>query len=63
MYSFTGNTDSLSPGAALTQGPDGVLYGTTTGNFITDFGEVFKISLAGALTPVYHFTGSGGAAR
>ena len=62
VYSFTGNTDSLSPGAALTQGPDGVLYGTTTGNFITDFGEVFKISLAGALTPFYRFSGSGGSA-
>lgn len=62
VYSFTGNTDSLSPGAALIQGPDDLLYGTTTGNFVTDFGEVFKISLAGALTPVYHFTGSGGSA-
>ena len=62
VYSFTGKTDSLSPGAALIQGPDGFLYGTTTGNFITDYGEVFKISLAGALTPVYHFSGSGGSA-
>ena len=62
VYSFTGNTDSLSPGAALIQGPDDLLYGTTTGNFVTDFGEVFKISLAGTLTPVYHFTGSGGSA-
>jgi uncharacterized repeat protein (TIGR03803 family) len=62
VYSFTGHTDSLSPGAALIQGPDDLLYGTTTGNFVTDFGEVFKISLAGALTPVYRFTGSGGSA-
>jgi uncharacterized repeat protein (TIGR03803 family) len=62
VYNFTGNTDSLSPGAALIQGPDGFLYGTTTGNFVTDFGEVFEISLAGALTPVYRFSGSGGSA-
>ena len=62
VYSFTGNTDSLSPGASLIQGPDDLLYGTTTGNFVTDFGEVFEISLAGALTPVYHFSGSGGSA-
>lgn len=59
VYSFTGKTDSLSPGAALIQAPDGFLYGTTTGNFVTDFGEVFRISLAGALTPVYRFSGSG----
>jgi uncharacterized repeat protein (TIGR03803 family) len=62
VYDFTGKTDSRSPDAALIQGPDGVLYGTAAGDFISDFGEVFKISLAGTLTPVYRFLGHGDSA-
>ena len=57
LYNFTGNADSLGPGAALIEGGDGQLYGTAVGNFFTDFGEVFRISLAGALTPLYRFSG------
>ena len=57
LYNFTGGTDSLGPGAALIQGGDGQLYGTALGNFFPDYGEVFRISLAGALTPLYRFSG------
>ena len=57
LYNFTGGTDSMGPGAALIQGGDGQLYGTALGNFFPDYGEVFRISLAGALTPLYRFSG------
>jgi uncharacterized repeat protein (TIGR03803 family) len=63
LYSFTGGADGASPYAGLAQGSDGNLYGTAhSGNLDVPScaggcGTVFKISAAGALTPLYSFTG------
>ena len=49
FYNFTGSqTDQDKPIAPLTQGPDGLLYGTTFGNEDTFFGSVYSISTGGA---------------
>jgi len=57
LYSFKGATDSQGPAAQLIQGADGNFYGTTYGNFFTDYGSVFNISPAGTLTTLYKFNG------
>jgi uncharacterized repeat protein (TIGR03803 family) len=58
LYSFCakkGCRDGGQPDAALIQGKDGNLYGTTQGGGANDQGTVFKITLAGALTTLYSF--------
>ena len=62
LYSFTGGNDGAGPGAGLVPGSDGNLYGTTSGFDPVSgepggFGTVFKISINGALTSLYSFTG------
>jgi uncharacterized repeat protein (TIGR03803 family) len=54
--------DGAEPSAALVQGRDGNLYGTTEtggtkGLVFSGYGTVFKISTNGALTSLYSFTG------
>jgi hypothetical protein len=62
LYSFTGGMDGSLPNA-ITQGADGNFYGSTQcgpespANVFTGFGNVFKITPAGALTNLYAFTG------
>jgi uncharacterized repeat protein (TIGR03803 family) len=56
LYSFTGTTDGAIPYAGLAQGSDGSFYGTTWQGGINNWGTVFKISPAGALTTLYSFT-------
>jgi uncharacterized repeat protein (TIGR03803 family) len=58
LYSFKGAADSEGPAAQLVQAADGNFYGTTYGNFFTDFGSVFNISPAGSLTTLYKFNGT-----
>lgn len=67
MVDFDGANGS-GPRAALVQGIDGNLYGTTPngGNFSGQCadggcGTIFKISPAGELTTIYEFAGSDGA--
>ena len=65
LHSFTGG-DGYFPFANLVQGSDGNFYGTTlgsvdTGGFGTDFGQVFQVSAAGALSAVHAFSGADGA--
>ena len=60
LYSFCAEsncTDGDSPRAALTQGSDGNLYGTTAYGLVndTDAGTVFKITTSGVLTTFYGF--------
>ena len=43
------------PNAALVQGIDGSLYGTTTSGGAYGFGTVFGVTTAGALTTIYSF--------
>jgi uncharacterized protein (TIGR03437 family) len=57
IYNFSSTSDSGYPSAPLVQGKDGSLYGTTTGvGTIAYNGTFFKITLAGALTPLHDFT-------
>jgi uncharacterized repeat protein (TIGR03803 family) len=63
LYSFTGGKDGANPESGLVQGSDGYFYGTTIGGGNTNFnygsgdGTVFKVSVNGALTSLYSFTG------
>jgi uncharacterized repeat protein (TIGR03803 family) len=54
LYSFSG-TDGANPAAALVQGTDGNLYGTTNAGGAADKGTVFKMGTGGALTALYSF--------
>ena len=58
LYSFTGTNDGANPYAGLVQGSDGYFYGTTIGGGTNNLGTVFKISISGALTSLYSFTGT-----
>jgi len=54
LFSFD-NTDGSNPNAALLQGTDGNLYGTTVGGGANAYGTVFKITTNGTLTTLYSF--------
>ena len=59
LYSFSGGTtDGGDPRAALIQGSDGNLYGTTSDGGTNGFGTVFRITPAGVETVLHSFTGS-----
>ena len=66
LYSFTGGTDGSFPQAGLAVGPDGGLYGTTTGGGNTalnaglGFGAVFDISTNGSMITLAAFDGTNG---
>lgn len=56
LYSFQGGTnDGASPLAALVQGTDGLLYGTTTSGGSAGGGTLFSISLTGEETLLHSF--------
>jgi uncharacterized repeat protein (TIGR03803 family) len=64
LYSFcakTGCTDGLAPQAGLIQASDGNFYGTTYAGGVNNFGTVFMITSAGALTTLYSFDSTDGA--
>jgi uncharacterized repeat protein (TIGR03803 family) len=54
LYSF-GGADGLEPGAALIQGTDGNLYGTTFEGGPNDAGTVFRITTQGQLSTLHNF--------
>lgn len=61
LHNFTGATngfDGSSPSAALRQGADGALYGTTQAGGSNDFGTIFKIQPnGGGYAIMHHFSG------
>ena len=58
LHSFNLLPNGGDPEAALVQGNDGYLYGTTRiGGTNGGAGTVFRISRNGVLTTLYHFTG------
>ncbi len=54
LYSFGDGSDGGNPQAALIQGADGVLYGTTSLGGISDMGTLFKINTDGSHYAVLH---------
>ncbi len=62
VYSFQNTNDGNTPYAGLTQGQDGQLYGATVsggnpsnGGRTHNLGVIYKVTTAGALTPVFDF--------
>jgi uncharacterized repeat protein (TIGR03803 family) len=60
LHTFQGS-DGTDPEAALTQGSDGNLYGTTSLGGADNLGTVFQITPAGAFTTLHSFVGTDGA--
>ena len=67
LFSFTGGDDGAFPVAALVQGADGGLYGTTADTAFlnnnntlpsTGSGTIFKMTPAGQLTTLFTFVGT-----
>lgn len=59
LYNFCSKpacADGQYPQAGLVQGTDGNFYGTTTVGGANGFGEVFKITMGGALTVLHSMT-------
>jgi uncharacterized repeat protein (TIGR03803 family) len=59
LYSF-GGADGALPWAALVQGTNGDLYGTTVQGGAAFEGTVFKVTTSGALTTLYTFCSQSG---
>ncbi len=57
VYSFSGGADGNEPIGALASGLDGNLYGMTTAGAVLGYGGIFRMTLAGALTNLYSFSG------
>ena len=57
LHSFTGGADGGVPQAALIQGVDGNLYGTTSVGGAGGEGALFKITPAGVETVIHSFAG------
>jgi uncharacterized repeat protein (TIGR03803 family) len=60
LHAFTGRPDGAAPAAALIQARDGNFYGTTTGGGDNDWGTVFRMTPAGAVTILHSFAGPDG---
>ncbi len=60
IYSFSGGTNGQSPIAALVQGADGGLYGTTYNGGANNDGTVFRMTTNGAWALLHAFAGSDG---
>ena len=61
VYSFTLAT-GVRPYGPLSAGPDGALYGTTTGGGAHGAGTIFRIQTSGDFATVHDFAGPDGAA-
>jgi len=61
LVSFDGYDKGAYPYAALTLGPDGNFYGTTTSRGSVGEGTVFRVTTGGAFTTLVNFDGTNGA--
>jgi uncharacterized repeat protein (TIGR03803 family) len=59
LTNFVG-TYGANPGATMTLGPDGCLYGSTFGGGLNGKGTVFKVTTNGALTTLVNFSAQTG---
>ncbi len=58
LYSFGGTAnDGKTPNGGLVLAPDGNFYGVTLYGGTSNFGTLFRITPAGAVTIIHHFTG------
>ena len=58
IHTFTGGTDGSSPAAGFVMNPAAtMMFGTASSGGANGAGVVYKMSLAGKLTPLYTFTG------
>jgi len=55
IYNFDGTMHGKGPRGGLTLGTDGSFYGTTNQGGSSNYGTLFKITSAGALTVLHHF--------
>jgi uncharacterized repeat protein (TIGR03803 family) len=60
LHSFAAGSDGASPYAALIQGTDGYLYGTTANGGASGYGTIFKISTGGTHTTLHNLVSSDG---
>jgi uncharacterized repeat protein (TIGR03803 family) len=60
LYSFSGAADGRHPRAALVEGSDGNLYGTTSDGGSLGAGTVFRVNPEGLLTTIAQFDGFNG---
>ena len=60
---LSANNRGAIPYGGLVAGPDGYLYGMTTGGGTAQVGTIFKLGPDGALTTLVEFTGGSGANR
>ncbi len=58
LHSFTNGVDGATPLAGLTQASDGNFYGASSKGLGASLGTLFRMTPAGALTPLYAFGGS-----
>lgn len=66
LAEFSGTTGTVRgalPDAALVQGSDGNLYGSTTGTANLPYGTLFRLSTSGTFTHLLDFTGASGSNR
>ena len=57
LRELDGGTDGGNPRAALIEGTDGNLYGTTAAGGARNAGTVFRMTLGGGMTTLHSFTG------
>jgi uncharacterized repeat protein (TIGR03803 family) len=57
LHSFTNGVDGSSPTGPLLQTSDGTFWGMTPGGGVSSFGNIFRMTPAGAYVNVYSFQG------